>query len=440
MAYDKTKVVDDINEIDSETKKGCLLFIEECKKRNLDIRIFETYRPQERQDYLYEQGRTRSGSKVTWTKSSYHTTRRAFDVIHRTLLWNAPESFWKGIAEVGKMFGFNCGYYWTKQDKPHFQLDKGKSIVIPSVSNSVNANNSITMDKKGVVTASVLNVRSGGSTSFPIIGKLSQGQEVSIAASSNGWYQIVCGNIKGWVSAEFVKLQEVIKPSTPTVQQPVKSNSGFHYGVDAKNNVAVMAFKPEFLDIVQENKPHTQIKHDIWVNGTFFYNNSPTTICGVKGKVFRATSKDNGYKDGAMYYSPTQGIKLARINSVSELPSDWLWVNSGIILQGDGITYSPDSEGYRKGKWSNGTSYDFTDVLRATAPKTFMGYNSKDGYLRLFVTTKPCTQENIFNILKAYNCDKAIQLDGGGSCNFVAEGKKIVQGDGRKLNTILIVK
>ena len=65
MAYDKTKVVDDINELDSETKKGCLLFIEECKKRNLDIRIFETYRPQIRQDYLYEQGRTRSGSKVT---------------------------------------------------------------------------------------------------------------------------------------------------------------------------------------------------------------------------------------------------------------------------------------------------------------------------------------------------------------------------------------
>ena len=171
MAYDKTKVVDDINELDSETKKGCLLFIEECKKRNLDIRIYETYRPQERQDYLYEQGRTRSGVQVTWTKTSYHTTRRAFDVIHRTLLWNAPESFWKGIAEVGKMFGFNCGYYWTKQDKSHFQLDKGKSIIVPANSNT---NNSITIDKKGVVTASVLNVRSGGSTSFSIVGKLSQ--------------------------------------------------------------------------------------------------------------------------------------------------------------------------------------------------------------------------------------------------------------------------
>ena len=182
MAYDKTKVISDINELDSETKKGCLLFIEECKKRNLDIRIFETYRPQERQDYLYEQGRTRSGVQVTWTKSSYHTTRRAFDVIHRTLLWNAPESFWKDIAEVGKMFGFNAGYYWTKQDKPHFQLDKGKSIIVPANSNT---NNSIVMDKKGVVTASVLNVRSGGSTSFSIVGKLSQGQEVSIAASSN---------------------------------------------------------------------------------------------------------------------------------------------------------------------------------------------------------------------------------------------------------------
>ena len=52
----------------------------------------------------------------------------------------------------------------------------------------------------------------------------------------------------------------------------------------------------------------------------------------------------------------------------------------------------------------------------------------------------PISQFNIFNILKAYNCDKAIQLDGGGSCNFVAEGKKIVQGDGRKLNTVLTVK
>lgn len=133
MAYDVTKIVDDINELDAEMKKGVLLFEKECKKRGFDVRVFETYRPQARQNYLYEQGRTRAGKKVTWTKTSFHTTRRAIDVIHRTLFWNAPESFWKGIAEIGRSLGFNCGYYWKTQDKPHMQLDIGMKVKEPTV-------------------------------------------------------------------------------------------------------------------------------------------------------------------------------------------------------------------------------------------------------------------------------------------------------------------
>jgi len=31
-------------------------------------------------DYLYAQGRTRSGSKVTWTKNSRHTSRRVWSI------------------------------------------------------------------------------------------------------------------------------------------------------------------------------------------------------------------------------------------------------------------------------------------------------------------------------------------------------------------------
>ena len=130
---DITKVCNDINELDADTKSAVNEFIRICKEKNLPIRIFETYRPQARQDYLYEQGRTRPGDKVTWTKSSFHTTRRAFDVIHDKLLWNAPETFWKSIAEIGKSIGLNSGYYWPKQDKPHFQLDKGKKPILEEV-------------------------------------------------------------------------------------------------------------------------------------------------------------------------------------------------------------------------------------------------------------------------------------------------------------------
>lgn len=46
-----------------------------------DVAIVETVRSQERQDWLYEQGRTRPGAIVTWTHNSAHTRGSAADVI-----------------------------------------------------------------------------------------------------------------------------------------------------------------------------------------------------------------------------------------------------------------------------------------------------------------------------------------------------------------------
>jgi len=45
-----------------------------------DVEIVEGYRSQARQNHLYEQGRTRDGNVVTWTKSSKHTAGLAVDV------------------------------------------------------------------------------------------------------------------------------------------------------------------------------------------------------------------------------------------------------------------------------------------------------------------------------------------------------------------------
>jgi hypothetical protein len=46
-----------------------------------DVSIVETTRSQDRQDWLYEQGRTREGSVVTWTRDSAHTRGEAVDVM-----------------------------------------------------------------------------------------------------------------------------------------------------------------------------------------------------------------------------------------------------------------------------------------------------------------------------------------------------------------------
>ncbi len=46
-----------------------------------DVSVVETVRSQERQDFLYEQGRTRPGAVVTWTRDSAHLSGDAVDVL-----------------------------------------------------------------------------------------------------------------------------------------------------------------------------------------------------------------------------------------------------------------------------------------------------------------------------------------------------------------------
>ena len=126
---DVTRTIRDLSELDKDTRAACEEFLRRAKAAGLPVRITETYRPQERQDYLYEQGRSRPGKKVTWTRSSYHTTRRAFDFCRNVKgrEYDDSDGFFRKCAEIGKSLGLNCGYFWKDyQDKPHMQLDKGK--------------------------------------------------------------------------------------------------------------------------------------------------------------------------------------------------------------------------------------------------------------------------------------------------------------------------
>lgn len=58
----------------------------------------------------------------------------------------------------------------------------------------------------GVVTANVLNVRSGPSTSNSKIGSISKGKQVKIISSQNGWYEIEYNGGYGWVSGDYISI------------------------------------------------------------------------------------------------------------------------------------------------------------------------------------------------------------------------------------------
>lgn len=63
----------------------------------------------------------------------------------------------------------------------------------------------------GTINGSVVNIRSGPGTNYPVAGSAYQGTEVSILESSNGWYKIQLGQLTGWLSSSLldVKKQDI---------------------------------------------------------------------------------------------------------------------------------------------------------------------------------------------------------------------------------------
>lgn len=121
---DVTRTCRDLSELTGQAQTACNLFMEKCKAKGLNVLITETYRSQERQNYLYEQGRTRAGKKVTWTKSSRHTSRRAWDICKNVRGQEYSDSkFFRQCGEIAAELGITWGGVWkSSPDTPHFEI------------------------------------------------------------------------------------------------------------------------------------------------------------------------------------------------------------------------------------------------------------------------------------------------------------------------------
>ena len=111
----------DINELTPSAQKACRLFIKKCEAEGLKLFITETYRPQSRQNELWEQGRTKPGRKVTWTLCSRHTSRMAWDVACTgDNLYDADTL--EKAGQTAKSLGITWGGDWDTPDRPHFEI------------------------------------------------------------------------------------------------------------------------------------------------------------------------------------------------------------------------------------------------------------------------------------------------------------------------------
>ncbi len=144
------QVCKEVEELNPLVKALYEMAVCEIIQLGVDPCLVETYRPQERQNYLYCQGRmieecTKKGinkefalkhankivNPVTWTLNSIHSKRKAVDLVPKrvvndkmTAIWNAQDKQTQIIIKTMEKYGFEAGANWpVNMDSPHFQMD-----------------------------------------------------------------------------------------------------------------------------------------------------------------------------------------------------------------------------------------------------------------------------------------------------------------------------
>lgn len=109
-------------------------FLSLCKDEGIDLLVTSTYRDNESQTALYEQGRTTAGKVVTNAKAgdSWHNWRCAVDVVpmvNGKPNWDGSHPVWSKIGELGEQAGLEWAGRWRSfKELAHFQYTGGLTL------------------------------------------------------------------------------------------------------------------------------------------------------------------------------------------------------------------------------------------------------------------------------------------------------------------------
>ena len=137
------------------------------------------------------------------------------------------------------------GWYKVKLSNGKIGRGRGEYIVVSTISSGESTQTPST-GKKGTVTASALNIRSGASTSHSIVTKAYKGNTVEILESSNGWHKVKLSNGKiGWASAQYISTSGDNTNSGNTSQESTQSPSNNQSNTSSKVQAIVNTAKAQ---------------------------------------------------------------------------------------------------------------------------------------------------------------------------------------------------
>ena len=123
-----------LDDLIAPAKERVERFIALCKDNGIDLLVTSTYRDNESQQALYEQGRTTAGKVVTNAKAgdSWHNWRCAVDVVpmvNGKPNWDGLHPVWDQIGKLGEQAGLEWAGRWrTFKELAHFQYTGGLTL------------------------------------------------------------------------------------------------------------------------------------------------------------------------------------------------------------------------------------------------------------------------------------------------------------------------
>ncbi len=122
----------DVKDLNIVLQRAVAEFLKRCKDIGLDVKITQTLRDVEYQNYLFAQGRTRAGEIITKVKGgdSFHNYGVAFDICKNVKghEYDDFEFFKKSGRIWTEMGGKWGGNFESFVDMPHFEFTGALSI------------------------------------------------------------------------------------------------------------------------------------------------------------------------------------------------------------------------------------------------------------------------------------------------------------------------
>ena len=148
-------------------------------------------------------------------------------------------------------------------------------VSLPAMAFALSATASFANSNEGTVTASVLNVRSGPSTSYSVTTKIYKGNKVEILETSNGWHKIKTSNgTIGWASGSYISVSSGSTSQTSYKATVTATSLNVRSGASTSYSVITKLSKGTVVDVIESasngwKKIKTSGGTTGWVSGSY---------------------------------------------------------------------------------------------------------------------------------------------------------------------------